>query len=69
MLDVSFKFLIILRVCLRLIESTNVTLELRYWHNNPKSLESLIESLESYLELQIIFYINIILVLQLILSF
>ena len=35
----------------KLIESTNRTSKLRYWHNDLESLESLIESLENYLEL------------------
>ncbi len=42
-----------LEISSRLIKSTNVALELRYLHNNFKSLESLIESLESYFELSI----------------
>jgi len=42
-----------LETCLELIESINITLELRYRHNNLGSLELLIESLESYFELLI----------------
>jgi hypothetical protein len=54
MLNVSLKFLIMLKVYSRLTRSTNVTLELRYRHNNFENLESLIESLENYFELSII---------------
>ncbi len=36
---------------LKLIELANVALELRHRHNNLKSSKSLIEFLESYLEL------------------
>jgi len=52
-LDVPLKFLVMLETCLELIESINITLELRYRHNNLGSLELLIESLESYFELLI----------------
>jgi len=57
MLNVSFKFLIMLRICSRLTKSTNVTLELKHRHSNLKSLESLIEFLENYSELPI-YYCN-----------
>jgi len=43
-----------LEIYSRLIESTNITLELRYQHNDFKSSESLIESLESYSKLPIL---------------
>ncbi len=55
-LNVLFKFLIIFEVYSRLTKSTNITLELRYWHNNFESLRSLIELLKSYFELSI--YLN-----------
>ncbi len=53
MLDVSLKFLIIIKICSRLTRFTNITLELRYRHNNLRSLELLIELLEIYSELSI----------------
>jgi len=52
-LNISLKFLIILEINLRLSRSTNITLELKYWYNNSKSLELLIESLENYFKLLI----------------
>jgi hypothetical protein len=42
-----------LEIYSRSIESTNVTLELRYRHNDLRSPKSLIEFLESYLKLLI----------------
>ena len=48
MLGVLFKFLIVLKVYLGSTKSTNVTLGLRYRHNDLESLESLIEFLENY---------------------
>jgi hypothetical protein len=42
------------KICSELTKSTNVTLELRYWHNNLKSFKSLIELLETYLELSML---------------
>jgi hypothetical protein len=53
MLDISFKFLIMPKTCSRLTKSTNIALELKHWHNSFRSLELLIEFLESYLELSI----------------
>ncbi len=40
-----------LRQILKQLHVANVALRLRYRHNDPKSLESLIELLENYLEL------------------
>ncbi len=40
-----------LKTCSRSIKSTNITLELRYQHNNPKFLGLLTESLENYFKL------------------
>jgi hypothetical protein len=53
MLNVLFKFLIILRACSKSIKFVNITLGLEHRHNNLESLKSLIESLESYFKLLI----------------
>jgi len=52
-LNVFLKFLIMLEIYSRSIESTNMTLELRYRHKDLRSPKSLIEFLESYLKLLI----------------
>jgi hypothetical protein len=69
MLNILLKILIIFRVYSRLIKSTNITLKLRYRHNNLESLKSLTESLESYFELLILFKFKVFLNLDLLLLF